>query len=297
MFLQISRCIDGKKDMNQHLVDEFDRKHDGDDHQNIDHVERLRMKGAEHMNLHAHNINPSSSLFFNLNDLEVGKTIPLHFSKKLTSSSHFLPRDEADSIPFSLKQLPSLVKLFSFPQGSKQAKAMEDTLRACECPPIKGETKFCATSMESMLDFALRIFKLDNSGDENHPIPLTSSFHSATSYSETSITSFQNYTIMERPREVLTSKMIGCHTMPYPYIVFHCHTQEGGSKVYEILFRGENGDILDAVAACHLDTSDWDPNHVSFRVLGIEPGNPVCHIFPPHGNLLWVHHTPTTTSG
>ncbi|KAM3281325.1 hypothetical protein P3S67_028346 [Capsicum chacoense] len=42
---------------------------------------------------------------------------------------------------------------------------------------------------------------------------------------------------------------------------------------------------------CHLDTSEWNPSHVSFRVLGILPGtSPVCHFFLS-GNLVWVPKT------
>ncbi|XP_020520794.1 BURP domain-containing protein 3-like [Amborella trichopoda] len=42
------------------------------------------------------------------------------------------------------------------------------------------------------------------------------------------------------------------------------------------LYIGENRPPL----ACHLDTSNRDPNNVSFKVLAITPGSePVCHFF------------------
>ncbi|MCI83693.1 BURP domain-containing protein, partial [Trifolium medium] len=44
---------------------------------------------------------------------------------------------------------------------------------------------------------------------------------------------------------------------------------------------GENGDMVEAMAVCHLDTSQWTPSHVSFQVLGVTPGSSsVCHFFP-----------------
>ncbi|GMN67196.1 hypothetical protein TIFTF001_036258 [Ficus carica] len=285
-------------EINQLLVDETsDLKRDGTDDHRDNHVHQLGMTSdAEHRDnpssFHIDDSTKTSLFFFSPKDLKAGNRIPLYFSKKLAWTSKLLPRDEADSIPFSLKELPSLLKLFSIAQGSKQAEAMEDTLRMCEDPPLKGETKFCATSLESMLDFTLRVFGIGYSDHDNYPTFLTSTFHS-TSESE-SIVSFQNYTILETPKAILTSQMVGCHAMPYPYTVFHCHIKEGRSNVYKILFGGENGDTLDAFAACHLDTSQWDHSHVSFRILGAEPGDPVCHIFPPHGNLLWIH-KPTTS--
>ncbi|KAM1121383.1 hypothetical protein FF1_003023 [Malus domestica] len=215
-----------------------------------------------------HHMDHSLMIFFTLKDLKLGKTMAIYFPKRnLSKSPHLLPRVEADLFPFSSKQLHYLLQVFSFSQDSPQAKAMEDTLRHCETAPIKEEIKSCATSLESMLDFARSIFGLDNT--------------------------FRNYTILEEPKEVLAPKMMACHTMPYPYAVFYCHSQERLNKVYKVSLGGEDGDRVDAVAVCHLDTSQWSPNHASFQVLRIKPGpSPVCHFFPAD-NLVWV---PTSTS-
>lgn len=219
--------------------------------------------------------------------------MPLYFKRKGTSNARFFPREKADKIPFSLKQLPNLLNFFSFAKGSEQAQAMEQTLETCEIPPITGETKFCPTSLESMLDFALGIFgisKSDPNGD--HPILLTTTFlTSTTPNNEDPQSTYQNYTVLETPTEILASKMIGCHSMSYPYVVFYCHTQpEGEVKLYKILFGGDKGDKLEAVAVCHLNTSEWNPGHLSFPTLKIQRGAPVCHVFPPHDNLVWVHY-------
>uniref|UniRef100_A0A803MBX3 BURP domain-containing protein n=1 Tax=Chenopodium quinoa TaxID=63459 RepID=A0A803MBX3_CHEQI len=83
--------------------------------------------------------------------------------------------------------------------------------------------------------------------------------------------------------------MVACHTMPYPYVVYLCHFQESESKVFQVSLRGEDNNIVhEAVAVCHMDTSQWSPDHASFWVLGIKPGSsPVCHFFPTD-NLVWV---------
>ena len=74
--------------------------------------------------------------FFTFDDLYVGRTMAVHFP--IQEFPHFLPRGEADSIPFSMPQLPNVLQLFSIPADSPNAKAMKDTLLQCESLPIKG---------------------------------------------------------------------------------------------------------------------------------------------------------------
>ncbi|KAL5562640.1 hypothetical protein UlMin_032387 [Ulmus minor] len=207
----------------------------------------------------------SSMTFFTMEDLKVGKKMPIYFSKKDPSTfPHFLPGHEAaSSIPISLKDLPNLLKLFSISQGSPQAKAIENTLKMCGIEPVKGEAKLCTTSLESMLDFARGVFGLDS----NFSV-LTTNFltHSKSS--------FQNYTILDVPKEIIAPKIVACHTIPYPYSLYYCQYQENKNKVYKVLLDGENGDKVEAVSA--------------FRVLRIARGTaPVCNFFPAD-NLIMV---------
>ncbi|OMO75712.1 hypothetical protein COLO4_25914 [Corchorus olitorius] len=267
---------------------------DDDVNSNKINVLRLHSMDADHAHHHHHvmvggtNIHPSSHMdhmdpslrvFFTLNQLNLGKTMPIYFPKNDPSKSpQLLPKEEADSIPFSLKELPYLLQRFSFSQGSPQAIAMENTLRECETKAIKGETKFCATSLDSMFDFARRIFGL------NSQFQIVATRHLIT---KSINTHFQNYTILETPEEIPAPKMVACHTMPYPYAVLYCHSQETQNRVFKVSLGGENGDRVEAVAVCHMVTSQWTPNHVSFRVLGIEPGTPgVCHFFPADNFVL-----------
>ncbi|XP_021738582.1 BURP domain-containing protein BNM2A-like [Chenopodium quinoa] len=233
----------------------------------------------------------SVQVFFTPKDLKLGNIIPIFFRGRNPSSSspHFLPREEAKLIPFSPSKLPYLLKLFGFSQASSQAKAMEDTLRQCIIvKPILGENKFCATSLESMLDFVHKIFG-----------PTTKFKALSTKKSEKfGSNNLQNYTIVDAPRQILAPKMVACHTMPYPYVVYYCHFQERESKVFQVSLRGEDNYIVQAVAVCHMDTSHWSPDHVSFRVLGVKLGSPVCHFFPEE-HLVWVpiiSNTPTHNS-
>ncbi|KAL9296429.1 hypothetical protein ACSQ67_022325 [Phaseolus vulgaris] len=229
----------------------------------------------EHEHVHSH-MDPSVMVFFTFKDLKVGKTMEVYFPKRDPATSPKLwPREEADSLPFSLNQLPNLLKVFSFSPNSPQAKAMEDTLRECESKPIKGEEKFCATSLESMLDFTQTILGF------THDLQVLTTSH----LTKSSVT-FQNYTL-ENIVEIPASKMVACHTMPYPYTVFYCHSQESENKIYRVGLGGENGDRVEAMVVCHMDTSQWGHSHVSFQVLKVEPGTTsVCHFFPADNLIL-----------
>ncbi|CAK7329721.1 unnamed protein product [Dovyalis caffra] len=251
-----------------------------DDHQLIKHgKDDDHQKHAHaHLSSHMDHMDPSDKIFFTMKDLKVGKTLPIYFSYRDPSTSPYLiAREEANSIPFTLAKLPYLLEFFSLSKESPQAKAMEYTLGQCELEPMEGETKFCATSLESMLDFAQTTFGLD-----------TKVKALTTNHLRKPVPALKNYTILEDPKEILAPKMIGCHTMPYPYVVYYCHSQEGGNKLFEISLGSEHGDRVQATGVCHMDTSQWDPDNPSFRVLKIKPGTaPVCHFFPAD-NIVWV---------
>jgi hypothetical protein len=213
--------------------------------------------------------------YVTINDLHVGKAISIHVPTRDPSSlPHFLPREEADSIPFSVKEFSNLLQLFSISQHSPQAKAIKSTLDVCESKPIL-EVKFCATSLESMVDSVRAIF------GSQAPFKALS-----TTRFTKSDTLLQNYTFLE-VKELSTSMTVACHDLPYPYAVFYCHDL-GETKVFEILVGGERGERATAFFICHMDTSSFTPDHIAFRVLGIKPGtSPVCHYIFPQG-LLWV---------
>ncbi|XP_027117168.1 BURP domain-containing protein BNM2A-like [Coffea arabica] len=230
-----------------------------------------------HTSSHLDHMDPTLLGFFRLEDLKVGKTMFTKFPKTdPLSSLVLLPKAKADKIPFSSVEFPKLLQFFPFSQESPQAKAMEDTLRKCEAKPIKGEKKFCSTSFESMLNFARGTLGLQKNVNILSTVHLTRS-----------VAGLQKYTIIKVPVRISAPKMVACHTMPYPYTVFYCHSQESESRVYKGSLNGENGDRVEAIAVCHMDTSHWSPDHISFRVLGIERGtSPVCHFFAANHLVL-----------
>ncbi|KAL8540252.1 hypothetical protein ACS0TY_001730 [Phlomoides rotata] len=160
---------------------------------------------------HMHHMDPAAIVFFLLEDLKLGNTMPVYFPNRALSDSfaNLLPKEEADSIPFSSQQFHHLLHRFSFSPDSPQAVAMRDTLEECDRKPIKGETKFCATSMESMSGFLQTIF-----GSNTRIKPL-----STTHIRRSDGALLQKYTIMGI-QQIPAPKMVSCHTMPYVYTVF-----------------------------------------------------------------------------
>ncbi|PHU16735.1 hypothetical protein BC332_12430 [Capsicum chinense] len=248
-----------------------------------------------HSSSHTHMDDPSiASIFFLQDDLKMGKTVTLSFQKRINlisspsnSPQNFFPKKAADSIPFSFKELQNLLQRFSLSENSPQAKSMEDALRICELSsPITGETQYCATSAEGMLDFVHEIM-----GEKTQVKTLSTTTHFS---NEDSTPHPQNYTIVDVPQEVSAPKMVMCHILSCDYTVFYCHhTISDERKVSKVSLRNEaNGDTVESIAVCHLDTSEWDPSHVSFRVLGVLPGaSPICHFFPSSNDLVWVPKT------
>lgn len=232
----------------------------------------------EHSKINKFNMKPSYNVWFTPKDLYKGFTMPIYFAKIDPSNSpHFLTREESDSIPFSISQLDYLLSLFSISKDTPQAEAIAYTLYNCDVK--RHETMSCVSSLESMLDYVQKTFGLNTKFDL---------FTSVTHASKNS-PSLQKYTFLEVPQQLSTQKMMGCHPMPYPYAIFYCHGHvDGTTRVFKIPLGGENGDKVDGIAVCHSNTSNWDEDHISFKVLNMKPrSGPVCHIIP-HNNFVWL---------
>ncbi|KAH7517846.1 hypothetical protein FEM48_Zijuj09G0107500 [Ziziphus jujuba var. spinosa] len=242
-------------------------------------IDEANLKNHHHMPFNGlsqiDHMKASKRGFFTLDDLHVGKTMPIDFpSINISTLPRFLPRQEADLIPFSSNKLPYLLQLFSFSEGSPEANLTEKTLKICELKHTKGETKLCATSFESMLDSVRAIL-----GKENH--------YKVETIEHIRNPVVQNYTFLEVSEELSKSKkLVACHILPYPYAVFYCHSQEA-ARLFKVSVGGENGDRVEGVAVCHMDTSDWSPSNQMLLLLGVKRGTPICHLISPT-SLIWV---------
>ncbi|KAL6344485.1 hypothetical protein AAG906_002390 [Vitis piasezkii] len=204
---------------------------------------------------------PNVALFFFEKNMQPGTKMELHFIRDANLAT-FLPRQVANSIPFSSKKFPEILNEFSIKPESEEAETIKNTIRECEEPGIKGEEKYCATSLESMVDFSTS--KL---GKEGNPE--------------------QQYTITTGVKKLAGDKAVVCHKQSYPYAVFYCHKTQT-TRAYMVPLVGADGSKVKAVAVCHTDTSAWNPKHLAFQVLKVKPGTvPICH-FLPEDHVVWV---------
>ncbi|KAF5823859.1 putative BURP domain-containing protein [Helianthus annuus] len=216
--------------------------------------------------------NPNIAMFFLENDLHQGKEMNLHFTKN-DQKATFLPRKIADSIPFSSNKLPQIYDEFSVKTDSMEAEIMKQTLNECESTGIEDEEKYCATSLESMVDFSTT--KL---GKNVKAI--------STEVSAKESTPLQKYKI-KVAKKLAANKAVVCHKQNYAYAVFYCH-KTISTQAYAVSMVGGDGTKVNAVAVCHTDTAKWNPKHLAFQVLKVKPGTvPICH-FLPEDHVVWV---------
>ncbi|KAJ9555667.1 hypothetical protein OSB04_010281 [Centaurea solstitialis] len=220
---------------------------------------------------------PNLVIFFFENELQRGKGMNLNFTKTTTPFSTFLPREVAETIPFSSKKLLEICARFDIKPDTLDSRLMNETLSICEGEGAEGEDKYCATSLEAMLDFSTSML-----GDDEVRAISTEVKYST----KETTTPLQMYVIQGVKK--LADRAVVCHKQNYPYAVFYCHKTDTTTLVYAMSLVGEDGTKAKAVAICHTDTSKWDPEHLAFRILKVKPGTTtVCH-FLPQKDFAWV---------
>ncbi|XAR69315.1 hypothetical protein NMG60_11000855 [Bertholletia excelsa] len=215
---------------------------------------------------------PNIALFFREKDLKPGISMTLHFTKTTTKPTTFLPRDAAEKIPFSSEKLPEILNHFSLRPTSKEAQTMKATIQECEEPANKGEEKYCATSLESMVDFTTSKLGKDVRAISTEVMDRTGKP--------------EKHSIAGAERATSGDKAVVCHKEDYPYAVFFCH-KTSATRAYTVSLTGDSGGGT-AVAVCHTNTATWNPKHLAFEVLKVKPGSvPICH-FLPGDHIVWV---------
>nr|CAD1838689.1 unnamed protein product [Ananas comosus var. bracteatus] len=170
---------------------------------------------------------PSVALFFLEKDLRPGKKMTPHFPE-IASGPAFLPQKEADAIPLSVEKLPKVLGRFGIQPDSVEARWMRKTARECQEPAVGGEKKFCASSLESMVDFS------------------TSSLGTRDVRAVSTTVAKKEYTIVQSGIYKLAGdELVACHVEMYAYAVFYCHLT-GSTRAYMVKRVGKDG------AVCHL---------------------------------------------
>ncbi|KAK8545056.1 hypothetical protein V6N13_066371 [Hibiscus sabdariffa] len=181
-------------------------------------------------------------------------------------------RLDAQSIPFSSGKFPEIFKYFSLKPKSDEANLIKETIQKCEIPAMKGEQRYCATSLESLIDWTVsklgkNIQVLSNDVEKE--------------------TENRVFAIAGEAKKVGETEMV-CHKLKYAYAVFLCHSIEKTTAYTVPLVSADGSTKAKLLAICHKDTSAWSPDHFAFQILKVKPGTvPVCH-FLTKETLVWV---------
>ncbi|MBA0786335.1 hypothetical protein Gotri_027299, partial [Gossypium trilobum] len=187
------------------------------------------------------NMATNKDVFFFESKLRPGTKMNLKVLTSKANKTAFLPRPVADSIPFSTKKFAQVLKYFSVQPKSAESKILKKTIEDCETPTIEGEEKFCATSLESFMDFGVSKLGKD--------IQLLS----AELEKETQNPEFS---IGDQGVKLMGKSEIVCHKMDYAYAVFFCHSI-AKTDVYRVPLVGADGTRATILAICHEDSSAW----------------------------------------
>ncbi|KAE8677219.1 sucrose-phosphate synthase 1 [Hibiscus syriacus] len=211
-------------------------------------------------------------IFFLENQLPVGRTLKVNEILKTMNKASFLPRQIAQSIPFSSRKFPEIFNYFSVEPNSNEADLIKQTIQNCEIPAMKGEQRYCATSLESLIDWTVS--------------KLGKNIQVLSNYVEEE-TENRVFAIARVAKKVGETEMV-CHKLKYAYAVFLCHSIEKTTAYTVPLVSADGSTKAKLLAICHEDTSAWSPDHLAFQILKVKPGTvPVCH-FLTKETLVWV---------
>ncbi|MED6151852.1 hypothetical protein PIB30_086308 [Stylosanthes scabra] len=192
---------------------------------------------------------------------------------KPSNEPTFLPDTVAKTIPFSSSKLPEILSRLNIEAKSTDAETIKQTLDICESPALNGERQYCASSLESLVKFSI--------SQLGKNIRLVS-----TEFEKEPQKNEVHYNSVEGVKKI-GDKVVVCHKLSYPYAVFYCHKID--TRAYIVSLVGTSDGIkAKALAVCHTNTTEWNAEHVAFKVLNVMPGTvPICH-FLPTDTLIWV---------
>ncbi|KAL2895706.1 BURP domain-containing protein 3 [Bienertia sinuspersici] len=166
------------------------------------------------------------------------------YFKKIESKAKFLPLHVAKSMPIGSDKLQVILRLCSLPRD------IEITMKRCEEKGVKDEEKYCANSLETMVDYVTSNLDLG----KNKLVVLSTEQDNGI---------LMDYTIQKVQKLERTD-------------------------IYDVSLVGADGKQTKAMVGCHKDTSTWNPRHYAFQFLKTVPGGkPICH-FVNADAIAWI---------
>ncbi|KAI4989594.1 hypothetical protein ZWY2020_036911 [Hordeum vulgare] len=243
---------------------------------------KVKGEGSHHAHSHNHGNKKQADVFFFHDMLRPGSVITPTIPPT-TSLPTLLPRGVAESIPFSMERISDIMAIFA-PASLAMAREIRWTLDTCDHPrTLSGQKAGCATSLESLADLAASLHGTHNVrafSAANLPIDAAAT---------PALRGMYNVTAMRKLSESL--EIVTCHDLTYPYAVYYCHTANP-TTAYSVTLASMDGvaapAVMEALAVCHLDTSQWSPKNPFFELHNLKPGDvTVCH-FLTKLSIIWV---------
>nr|QXY82431.1 BURP [Selaginella kraussiana] len=209
-------------------------------------------------------------LFFRMNTLKVGGevVIPSLASHALGGRKLMTPRLEA---MLGSMELPRLLSVLKIPLDSTLARKSKTNLGNCRSPPLQGEKKACVSSIRSMTNFARSV--LEDKKPLEHLNP------------SRPVSSPEHFKIMD-VKVVTENSVVTCHPMVFPYALYMCHFVPKSVPI-KVTLQDDHDKLVVVPVMCHMDTSEFDPSHLSFKILNTKPGEAeMCH-WMPNSHIMW----------
>ncbi|CAD6209536.1 unnamed protein product [Miscanthus lutarioriparius] len=171
-----------------------------------------------------------------------GSMINLYIGR--ANNARPLRRDIADLVPMSTKNFTAIIAMFA-PVSFSMARDMWSTLNSCEHPrEVAGEQKACATSIESMHEFAASVLG-------------TRDLHGISSPSR-----MYKMVVVRVAHGGGEASVVTCHSMSFPFAVFYCHAVNP-TRIYEVTMQiEENNNVTVDVAENGASVGSVPPRHI-----------------------------------
>ncbi|GAB4860837.1 hypothetical protein Ancab_035999 [Ancistrocladus abbreviatus] len=192
----------------------------------------------------------------------VKESLPQYANAVVDNGEKFVPLSDTHSgWSFAVKEVN--------PQ-SEEAQHIRGTIRRCEFKSLIDREKYCATSLESIVDYVTSKF-----GKEVKALsPLIPKKNK------------MQYTILDVTMLGDKHPVMTCHKTNYPFVVFYCHLHSAIIP-YMVSLIVTDGTKVKVLATCHNHTSQWNPKAAGFQVLNVKPGATICHSLGEH-DVLWL---------
>lgn len=201
-----------------------------------------------------------------------GTKLKLQFNP-IRDGIKFLPSHVEQLVANATNKFQAICNALSLDSKSVAAQSIKQMFKDCGEKGIKDEIRYCATTLEAMIDFVTNAKKgkytVASTDDPGKDVLMEYSIQKAHNIG----TDDENNLV--------------CHKLNNPYAVFLCHNIKY-TDIYHVSLVGADQKKMNALAVCHKDTSTWYPGHLAFQRLNLKPGEkPICH-FLSADTLVWL---------